>query len=790
VDPPADPNAAEAPAVAEEPAEVQEDAPVPPVDPNAADAPAVANEPADAVQADAAAVAPVDPPVDPAAAPADPPVDPAAVANDGDAPADPNAAPPAGFPNGVADLFGAEQVLDPNDPALAGVDDWDADPNDPAFADFDPAEMQAIGSDELANVKKAQKMKKKKVPAKAVDYSDKSDIAKLMQGHGFGQPLQKYLFKQVIAYLEELARILKMNNDETVLFLHKIIDRFVETFASVFPDGIFELSEDNRGLFEEYFMQEVLRPLLPAQESVENLRKKHLEKNELLAEVWEKTDLTSPEGINFRETYLPHLMLVSQPVDFEQFSLTLCTDADNKANFPSLYALATARPSIWTIKHLPSMHKWCKIMMQRFNRKITRDDAKNMTVADVLQKVEEGNWGNKAEFAADWQEFVSCWNEIYRLINVDDHTRLDELRNECVHIYRYITPFSEDPKAASVAFLCPDEQDEGMITNTIVDHLVTVHNNFLTDAGLLSSNQELDMGAPTMNSDVCTKQNLVDVDKKIVSDLIRSHCVRALRYGSNQKLAFDMKALEVDIRDRYVLGKGEVRAMLPFFEFAGAAKIDSIFDTTGLPKERLDPDFMKLATNYQSGLERTRALENAEETILLLGRLGVATDGEQPIYAFMRDVLRMDREDYNLFNLMGKGDEIQLKHLHCIWSYLQKQTIYDDPKRLKVPEGTLAIYMNDLPEDLTKQLEQFMKDITLAEFEEIVFAWFDVLTSFGTEERNIDQKWKLYICISFENDKVLEKLPDLELQHCGKTYEFLATEFFRQKSGDHEEEAE
>ena len=70
--------------------------------------------------------------------------------------------------------------------------------------------------------------------------------------------------------------------------------------------------------------------------------------------------------------------------------------------------------------------------MQRFNRKITRDDAKNMTVADVLQKVEEGNWGNKAEFAADWQEFVSCWNEIYRLINVDDHTRLDELRNECV----------------------------------------------------------------------------------------------------------------------------------------------------------------------------------------------------------------------------------------------------------------------------------------------------------------------------------------------------------------------
>ena len=88
---------------------------------------------------------------------------------------------------------------------------------------------------------------------------------------------------------------------------------------------------------------------------------------------------------------------------------------------------------------LVTFHKiWKKFIlpvwwvMQRFNRKITRDDAKNMTVADVLEKIEEGNWGNRADYAKDWQEFVDCWNEIYRLINVDDHTRLDELRNDCV----------------------------------------------------------------------------------------------------------------------------------------------------------------------------------------------------------------------------------------------------------------------------------------------------------------------------------------------------------------------
>merc|ERR1719499_2775286 len=398
--------------------------------------------------------------------------------------------------------------------------------------------------------------------------------------------------------------------------------------------------------------------------------------------------------------------------------------------FKSLYALASARPSIWVIKHLPAMHVWCKLIMQRYNRRITRDDAKVMTIADVLTQITENNWGSESEFAESWQEFVACWNEIYRLINIDDHTRLDELRNDCVHIYQFITEFSTDPAMVKVAFCCPDEQDEGLITNTIVDHLVGVHNKFLTDAGLLSSDRELDMGAPVMNSDVCTRQNLVDVDKDFVNSILRSHCVRALEYGSDTKVDFDLEALEVDIRDRFVLGKGEVRAMLPFFEFAGQAKVESIFDSTGLPKERLEPDFLKNVTTYQSGLERQHALEVAEECILLLGRLGVDTNGDLPIYAFMRDVLRMERDDYDLFNINGCGDEIHLKHLHCIWSHLQKQIIYDDPKRLKVPPNSLMKYQMELTDEIKEALDTFMKSIGLADFEEVAFAWFASLKSF------------------------------------------------------------
>eukprot|EP00494_Astrolonche_serrata_P033361 UN33630 len=197
-----------------------------------------------------------------------------------------------------------------------------------------------------------------------------------------------------------------------------------------------------------------------------------------------------------------------------------------------------------------------------------------------------------------------------------------------------------------------------------------------------------------MNSDVCTRENLVDVDRNTINKVIRDHCVRPLCYGSenSNKIKYDLQALEQDIQIKYVLGKGEVRYMLPFFEFAGEIKINSIFESTGLPKDRLDKDILEIVTNYQSGLERQHALEMVEETIFLLGRLGVDTKekSKECLYQFMKDVLRMEKRDYELFNHPDYGSEVQLRHLHCLYEYLHKRVDYDDPKRKQSPEKTLS----------------------------------------------------------------------------------------------------
>ena len=61
--------------------------------------------------------------------------------------------------------------------------------------------------------------------------------------------------------------------------------------------------------------------------------------------------------------------------------------------------------------------------------------------------------------------------------------------------------------------------------------------------------------APLMNSGLCGKANLVDVDINTVYDLIRNNCSRSLQFGSSKNLEFDLESLETEMKDRFVVGK-------------------------------------------------------------------------------------------------------------------------------------------------------------------------------------------------------------------------------------------
>ena len=74
-------------------------------------------------------------------------------------------------------------------------------------------------------------------PNEPVDYANKSPVAKLCQGQGYGPVLTKFLFEQIKGYLQQLATILELQVEEAVLFLHLVIRQFAETYNDAFPEG-------------------------------------------------------------------------------------------------------------------------------------------------------------------------------------------------------------------------------------------------------------------------------------------------------------------------------------------------------------------------------------------------------------------------------------------------------------------------------------------------------------------------------------------------------------------------
>ena len=54
-----------------------------------------------------------------------------------------------------------------------------------------------------------------------------------------------------------------------------------------------------------------------------------------------------------------------QSIDFDGFKIAILKDAENQKKYPTLWALATAHPSLFLVQYLPSLHKWCGMILDK-----------------------------------------------------------------------------------------------------------------------------------------------------------------------------------------------------------------------------------------------------------------------------------------------------------------------------------------------------------------------------------------------------------------------------------------
>jgi len=107
---------------------------------------------------------------------------------------------------------------------------------------------------------------------------------------------------------------------------------------------------------------------------------------------------------------------------------------------------------------------------------------------------------------------------------------------------------------------------------------------------------------------------------------------------------------------------------------------------------------------------------------------------------------------------------------------------FDHPSWLKVPDYTLRNYQEELTHEMKADLDSFRNSLSLEDLEEVVLKWHKCLRSMGDDERSLHQTWSVWLGCLYENEAILDRLPNIRLAHCGSAYEYLAKYFFPERS--------
>jgi hypothetical protein len=159
------------------------------------------------------------------------------------------------------------------------------------------------------------------------------------------------------------------------------------------------------------------------------------------------------------------------------------------------------------VKHIPKCLEWLKLITMRFSNKLSKAQAREMTIADVLDQVSIDSSERRFMWYEAYQGFEQAWNNNWKLIN----------RIGCTVISDNDSKIVMSPQCC-ISYCLPSITDEGMYSRALLDHLCVEHN-------ALVESQESWKNVITSSKFFDASQSFqFDLDQDILQ-YIAKHCV-------------------------------------------------------------------------------------------------------------------------------------------------------------------------------------------------------------------------------------------------------------------------
>eukprot|EP01084_Bolivina_argentea_P253098 425038_1 len=300
--------------------------------------------------------------------------------------------------------------------------------------------------------------------------------------------------------------------------------------------------------------------------------------------------------------------------------------------------------------------------------------------------------------------------------------------------------------------------DSSKMIRFIIQHLVEANNRLLRIVYNLSeedNGERIGLSPRLSTTELSQKHNndVINIDEEELASIIQQCVKPRLRYGQDNKLtlkSFNLKLLETQLKQKYIIGRKFLKYDRVIFEFAGQHNIPLFINKINMkyrtsqqkstffdPNPQIEGDLSILeyeieqnceninvnAYDYQNNDEkndekkqyekiksenRTKgyklAMQSVEQILIAIERLVSYPDPTiTSIFDYMKKTLHLSRKDYSPF----QPTKLQISHCGKVWRHLEKRYIECQGKWKEIPQ-IMDCYLRFIDKEQKQSIGQFI----------------------------------------------------------------------------------
>ena len=315
------------------------------------------------------------------------------------------------------------------------------------------------------------------------------------------------------------------------------------------------------------------------------------------------------------------------------------------------------------LSSLPLVARWQALLVKRFARRITRVDARGLTVAVAISSAPPSE---VHEWRAAFEGFARAWNASWRFVGQYGCLRIpDTFRN---------VSMCED---VAVSFCLPCEQDEGICSLALTQWLAEKHNQLVN---LVATVEPSRSRPPPISSRQLTAAHAISFDADVdLWPYVKQQCTSS---GVGGRERFDFDKAQSRVLEKALVGKPSVLQETRLMEFADDALLATGAMPTlrsKVPQEELPPDMAATLRKELMGSQSSSAVQRCSQTVdtcvAFLHETGGASRfdasaRELPLLEYAQGVLQFGDGQLGVRPICFAG--VRLKHLEALRRLLQE----------------------------------------------------------------------------------------------------------------------